>query len=47
MLVYQTNLYANRDKNDPRFSAEEHEMRTFLGILLISGYHELPQENYS
>ena len=46
MLDDQTNLYANRDKNNPRFSVKEHEMRTFLGILLISGYHELPQENH-
>ncbi|CAB4060675.1 unnamed protein product [Lepeophtheirus salmonis] len=40
----QTNLYAQRDKNTPTFSVDASEMRKFLGLLIISGYHCLPSE---
>jgi len=43
-LVEQSTLYARRDKNSPNFSVDSGEMRRFLGILLLSGYHSLPQE---
>ena len=38
-LVEQTNLYVNRDKNDPSFKTNVTEMKQFLGLLLVSGYH--------
>ena len=43
-IVFQTNLYANRDKNVEKFIILEHEMEQFLGIILLSGYHIIPQE---
>ena len=44
-ITMQTNLYASRDKNDKKFTIDQDEMRKFLGLLLISGYHKLPREN--
>ena len=44
LLVDQTNLYATRDKNMQTFKTNDAEMRKFLGLLLISGYHNLPSE---
>lgn len=44
-ITYQTNLYATRDKNDQTFSIEATEMKQFLGLILISGYHKVPREN--
>jgi len=43
-LVFQTTLYAQRDKNNPSFTVTSEEIRQFL--LLISGHHTLPRENY-
>ena len=45
-LVDQTELYAVRDKNCPDFSIDKHEMFRFLGILILSGYHTLPEETH-
>ena len=44
LLVEQTNLYATRDKNTKTFKTNDAEMKKFLGLLLISGYHNLPSE---
>ena len=44
LLVEQTNLYATRDKNMQTFKTNDAEMRKFLGLLLISEYHNLPSE---
>ena len=44
-ITEQTNLYAVRDKNASNFHVTEEEIRKFLGLLLISGYHSLPSEN--
>lgn len=44
LIVEQTNLYAKRDKNDPTFETNICEMRKFLGLLIMSGYHYLPSE---
>ena len=44
LLVEQTNLYATRDKNMQTFKTNDAEMRKFLGLLLIGGYHNLPSE---
>lgn len=43
-ITSQTNLYANRDKNNHGFLITESEMRQFLGILLLSGYNILARE---
>ena len=43
-IVLQTNLYANRDKNNEKFKALECETQKFLGIILLSGYHTVPEE---
>ena len=44
-IMKQTELYAQREKNDPSFATSIDEVRQFLGILLLSGYHVLPAEN--
>jgi hypothetical protein len=38
----QFELYAGRDKNMPLFETTVDEIRKFVGILLLSGYHCLP-----
>jgi Transposase IS4 len=43
LLVSQTNLYASQ-QNRHDFSIKLAEMRSFLGFLLFTGYHKLPQE---
>ena len=43
-LLEQTKLYAMQDKNCPDFVIEGYEMFRFLGILIVSGYHTLPEE---
>ena len=45
LIVEQTNLYANRDKNMHNFKTDQDEMKKFLGLIIISGYHSLPSEN--
>ena len=42
-IVSQSNLYAQQ-KNEHRFSTSEDEMKRFLGILILTGYHQLPRE---
>ncbi|XP_036329436.1 piggyBac transposable element-derived protein 3-like [Rhagoletis pomonella] len=42
MLVTSTNQYA-ATKNCPSFITSISEMKTFLGVLYITGYHTLPQ----
>lgn len=44
-IVEQTNLYARRDKNMQTFKVDDVEMRKFIGLLIMSGYHHLPSEN--
>ena len=41
-IVRDTNLYATRDCNNVTFTVTANEIRIFLGILLLSGYHQLP-----
>ena len=45
-IVTQSNLYASRDKNNPNFLVSNGDMRKFMGILLLSGYHSLPHEQH-
>ncbi|KAF5281922.1 hypothetical protein FQR65_LT14448 [Abscondita terminalis] len=44
-ITQQTLLYARRDKNNHSFDATEEDIRQFLGLLLISGYHNVPSED--
>ena len=44
LQVEQTYLYATKDKNMQTFKTNDAEMIKFLGLLLISGYHNLPSE---
>jgi len=37
--------YASRDKKDQQFRVTSDEICQFLGIILLSGYHALPQES--
>lgn len=44
LLVEQTVLYATRDRNEKDFLVDRNEICRLLGILLLSGYHSLPNE---
>ena len=41
----QFELYARRDMNYPAFATSTDEVKEFVGILLISGYHHLPMKH--
>ena len=41
-IVKQTLLYAHREKNDKEFETSVDEIRRFIGIALLSGYHTVP-----
>ncbi|KAJ8934302.1 hypothetical protein NQ318_000868 [Aromia moschata] len=43
LIVEQSNLYALQ-KNNHGFVVRHEEIKIFLGILLLSGYHKLPRE---
>lgn len=43
MLVTQTNLYAEQNRISNWTPVDKKEIRAFLGILVIMGYHILPQ----
>jgi len=43
-LVTQFELYARRDKNKQTFSTTVVEIRQFIGLILLSGYHRFPKE---
>ena len=45
-IVEQTTLYAHRDCNFPAFSTSREDISSFLGVLLLSGYHHLPEEDH-
>ena len=45
-IVYQTNLYGNRDKNNPNFHVTGEEIHKILNVLLLLGYHSLSKEHY-
>ena len=44
LMLQQTLTYALH-KNDPHFTLKLNEIKTFMKILLFSGYHKLPQQN--
>lgn len=43
-IIEQSILYA-RQKKDQTFIIDRNEFKVFIGILLVSGYHKLPQED--
>ena len=43
-MLQQTLTYA-LEKNDPQFTLELNEIKTFMEILYFSEYHKLPQQN--
>jgi DNA excision repair protein ERCC-6 len=45
-ITHQTNLYAHREKNIPDWKVSKAEIEQFLGICLLSGYHNLPEEHH-
>ena len=45
-IMEQTDLYAHRDCNFPAFSTGRENFSSFLGVLLLSGYHHLPEEDH-
>lgn len=46
LIVSQTKTYARREKNNSDFEVSHGEIRAFLGIILLSGYHKLPHEQH-
>ena len=42
-FVTETTRYAHTKYTDLNFSTNKEEMKVFIGILLLSGYHKLPQ----
>ena len=45
-IVTQTNLYANRDKNIPNFLVSNGDLRKFMEMLVLSGYHSFSHEQH-
>ncbi|KRY87974.1 hypothetical protein T4D_12824 [Trichinella pseudospiralis] len=45
-IMVQTNFYAERDCNDKSFHAPTKDILNFLGLLLLSGYHCLPEAKH-
>ena len=43
-IVEKTNLYADLDCNFPAFWTGREDISSFLGVLLLLGYHHLPEE---
>src|SRR5690349_13199353 len=45
-LVRESMKYAHTDKNKPDFVVGTDEIRRVIGIIILSGYHCLPQEEH-
>ena len=45
-IITETLRYAADTKNDPLFSLSTVDLKAFVGILLMSGYHKLPSERH-
>ncbi|KAJ8964483.1 hypothetical protein NQ314_004770 [Rhamnusium bicolor] len=45
-IVTQTNIYAATDTNNHHFNITNEEMKIFIGLLLLTGYHRLPHERF-
>jgi hypothetical protein len=46
LIMKETLLYAHRDKTHMDFNLTEEELLKFLGIILFSGYHSVPNEKH-
>ncbi|KAF2884048.1 hypothetical protein ILUMI_22166 [Ignelater luminosus] len=44
-ITEQTSFYARQDKNEHNFMVTKEDICHFLGLILISGYHNVPSEN--
>ncbi|KFM60345.1 PiggyBac transposable element-derived protein 2, partial [Stegodyphus mimosarum] len=44
MIVEETNRYAHEMKNKLNYNVTKDEIKTFIGFLILSGYHTLPSE---
>ena len=44
VFQFQTSLFANRDKNNEKFKITERNLQKVLGNILLSGYHNVPEE---
>ncbi|KRZ80684.1 PiggyBac transposable element-derived protein 3 [Trichinella papuae] len=45
-ITFQSNLYAHRECNNRAFTVSQHEIRQFIGLILLSGYHCLPEARH-
>ena len=45
-IVEQSGLYAHRDKKNPEYRVTVSELCRFVGILILLGYHPLPEETH-
>lgn len=43
-IIEETLRYAHNVKNDASFRLDIAELKCFIGILLLSGYHQVPSE---
>ena len=46
LIVRETNRYANVQHNDHSFQTNSEEVWTFISILILSGYNNLPQQQH-
>ncbi|XP_035222261.1 piggyBac transposable element-derived protein 2-like [Stegodyphus dumicola] len=44
MIVEETNRYAHEMKNKLNYNVTKDQIKTFIGFLILSGYHTLPSE---
>ena len=45
-ILKETARYAAESKNESSFTLSKEELKSFLGILLLSGYHKVPSERH-
>ncbi|KRZ01228.1 PiggyBac transposable element-derived protein 3 [Trichinella zimbabwensis] len=45
-ITFQSNLYAHRECNNRAFTVSQHEIRQFIGLILLSGYNCLPEARH-
>lgn len=43
-IITETHRYARDVKNDANFEITKDELKVFIGVLILSGYHQLPSE---
>ena len=45
LIVEKRNLYATRGKKEHKFKTDRDEIKKFISLIIMSGYHSLPSEN--